>query len=145
MATKQLHTNIRDNGLSEVVAACDAGQLAVAVCEGQPADYSDVNLLKSGGGTRLSDIQAYAAADDTLQNIGVETGIFAGREVVLAAKAGVNVAEDSVASPDLVAAIIDTTNSLLLAVVEETSDQALTAGNTVDIPAITLRLPSAVT
>ena len=145
MATKQLNTSVRDNGLQSIItAAGTANTVFMAVCEGQPATYTAAQGLKSGGGTRVSAEVALAAADLTLQNIGAETGIFAGREIAVAAKSGVSVAESTGASPDLVIVLYNKTSSTLYVVNEETSNQVLTAGGTVDIPTWDLRISGTV-
>ena len=148
MATKQLNTTVRDNGLQAIItAAGTANTVFMAVCEGQPATFSDASLAKSAtptAGMRVSAEVALAAADLTLGNVGAETGIFAGRQIAVAAKAGVSVTDSTSATPDLVIVLYNKTSSTLYVVNEETSNQVLTAGGTVDIPTWNLRIAGAV-
>lgn len=61
----------------------------------------------------------------------------ASRVTTVGAKAGVSVTTSSGATPNLHIAIVDSVSSDVLLVTDETSDQVLTASNTVNIPAWT--------
>ena len=88
---------------------------------------------------------ALAAADLTLGNVGAETGIFAGRQIAVAAKTAVAVEASTGATPDLTIVLYNKTATTLYVVNEETSNQVLTAGGTVDIPTWAFRIAGAVT
>lgn len=139
MATKRLHADLRDNGLQELIDVATAGNLRLAVCEGDPATYADASST-----LRVTDAVTVAVGDLTLQNIGAESGDFAGREVAVAAKSDVNVTTTTGATPDLTVVLYDVLGSRLLVVNEETSNQALTSGNTVNIPTFDVRITSTV-
>ena len=149
MAVKRLHTTIRDNGLSTVTtAAGTANTVFMAVCEGEPTTYAQASNAKGNAttpGFRVSAEVALAAADLTLGNIGTETGIFAGRQIAVAAKTAVSVTDSTGATPDLTIVLYNKTATTLYVVNEETSNQVLTAGGTVDIPTWAFRIAGAVT
>ena len=149
MAVKRLNTAVRDNGLQSIItAAGTANTVFMAVCEGEPTTYAQASNAKGNAttpGFRVTAEVALAAADLTLRNAGAETGIFAGREIAVAAKAAVAVTDSTGATPDLVVVLYNKTSTTLYVVNEETSNQVLTAGGTVDIPTWPLRIAGAVT
>ncbi|MCF7964207.1 MAG: hypothetical protein K9L79_01570 [Methylobacter tundripaludum] len=71
------------------------------------------------------------STDYTLANQGTD-----GRKITSAAKSP-TASASSVAGDNLHFAFLDDTNSLVLAVTDEASDQVITSGNTVNIPALT--------
>lgn len=113
------------------------------------------DLLRTRGATpsRIKEhvIKAYAAGDSYATVTGnscaavdmadtdfVQSGAAGvARVTTVAAKAGVSVTADSGAGPDLHIALVDSTTSEVLLVTNETSDQVLTSGNTVNVPAWT--------
>jgi hypothetical protein len=113
------------------------------------------DLLRARGATpsRIKEhvLKAYAAGDSYATVTGnscavtdmadtdfVQSGAAgAARVTTVAAKAGVSVTADSGAGPDLHIALVDSTTNEVLLVTNETSDQVLTSGNTVNVPAWT--------
>lgn len=94
-------------------------------------------------------VKAYSAGDsyatvtttNTIANVAMTTGDFAmsgaagaARLCTVSAKSGLTATGSSGASPNLQIAIVDTTDSKVLIVTDETSDQVVTSGNTVNIP-----------
>lgn len=125
---KFVHTDIYDNGLSVLSGA---GSLTMSLCQGAPTSLSDANTLASGGGNRVSDEITVAGSDVTLGD-GSPTD---SRQVTIAAQQG-TVQEDVQSSPDLWVAVYD--GSRLLLVTDETTDQPLTSGNTLQFGEMTL-------
>lgn len=118
-----LHTDVLDNGLSELTAAT----LKMAVCQGSPTTLSEASDLLSGAGMRVSNEISVAGADVTLgQGTTAKE-----RRVTIDPQTG-SVAEDVSTTPDLWVAVYDGTR--LLVVTDEVTDQALTAGNPLNIP-----------
>lgn len=93
-------------------------------------------------------IKAYAAGDsyatvvttNSCASVSMATSDFtmsgaagATRTTTVAAKSGVSVTASSGAGPNLHVALVDSTNSVVLLVTDETSDQVLTLGNTANI------------
>lgn len=74
--------------------------------------------------------QAMVSGDYTLGSSG------SNRTLTVAAKSGVTASANSGASPNLHIAFVDSTNSKVLWVTDETSDQVVTAGNTVNFPSV---------
>lgn len=66
-----------------------------------------------------------------------------GRALTIAAKAAVSIAADSGASPDLHLVIVNTTDSEVHVVTDETTNQVLTTGGSKDLPAWSIQCPQA--
>lgn len=115
------------------------------------------DLIRTRAGTvarvKMHVIKAYAAADSYATVVGnscavvdmatadyVQSSSGSNRLTTIAAKAGVSVTANSGAGPDLHIAHVDSVSSEVLYVTNETSDQVLTSGNTVNIPAHTYRV-----
>lgn len=129
MATQYLHPDVYDNGLTEI---SDNAAMSVVVCAGAPASRAEAtDLVGVGTGKRVSNVIALPAADATL---GAATG---GRKVAIASKSG-EVAYTTAGTEDLHIAIYDGTR--LLAVTDETSDQQLTLGNPLVLPAFDISI-----
>lgn len=94
-------------------------------------------------------VKAYSAGDsystvtstNSIANVSMTAGDFsiagaagAARVTTVAAKNGLTATGSSDATPNLQIAIVDTTDSKVLFVTDETSDQVVTSGNTVNIP-----------
>lgn len=130
---KLFHQDIYDKGLEQVTNSANwaGGVLSLVVCEDPPSDFTDASTLPTNAtpGERVSSEIALAAGDLTLAD---KAG--GGREVTVAAKSG-TVADPTVNGDDLHIAIYD--GSRLLVVTDETSDQILTAGNTINLPSYT--------
>ena len=74
-----------------------------------------------------------AGGDLSLANFGTY-----GRQLDVAEKSGS--ASASATSPDLHVAIVDVTNTKVLAVTDETSDQDITNGNPITVPAFAIKI-----
>lgn len=113
------------------------------------------DLIRTLAGTasrvKMHVLKAYAAGDSYATVVGnscgsqdmvagdyVQSGAAgAARTTTIAAKNGVPVTANSGATPNLHIAHVDSTGSVVLYVTDETSDQVLTSGNTMNIPAHT--------
>jgi len=126
---KTFHNDLPDKGLQQITAAATANTLKLVLCSQQPLTLADAATLHDGSANkyRVSDAISVPIGD---VSIGDKSG--GGREVTVAAKAGtaqVTLAPGS----DLHYALYADTR--LLMVSDETSDQALTAGNPINFPA----------
>lgn len=123
---KSYHNDIYDNGLN---AAKTNGNKMV-LCKQPPASYTDANNLPTDtpAGYKIAEV-AMASGDYTVQD---KAG--GGRECAVAAKAGVTALAGSLGSDDLHIAVLDTVNSKLLVLTDETTNQPVTQGNAVNIP-----------
>ena len=131
MAT-YLHPDIFDNGLTELSE--NAG-MTIVVCDGAPTTRDEASNLLSGTGFRVSNEITLDAENITLESI------TDGRQAAIAEQTG-SVEEDSTEDPELWVAIYD--DSRLLVVTDETSDQSLTAGNPLTIPAFNVAITTTV-
>ena len=131
MAT-YLHPDIFDNGLTELSSGTD---MSIVVCDGAPTTRDEASTLLSGDGYRVSDEITLDADDVTLESV------TDGRQATIAEQTG-SVAEDTTDTPELWVAIYDDTR--LLVVTDETSDQSLTEGNPLTIPAFNVSIATAV-
>lgn len=121
------------------------------------------DLIRTRAGTaarvKMHLIKAYAAGDSYATVTGnscavvdmatadfVQSGAAgAARTCTVAAKAGVTVTAASGAAPNLHIALVDSTTSEVLYVIDETSDQVISAGgNTVNFPSHTYVVPQPV-
>lgn len=97
-------------------------------------------------------LKAYTAGDtfatvnttNNIAEVAVDTNDFvlsngasSSRVMTAAAQNGVTATADSGASPDLHIAFVDTVNSVVYWVTDETSNQVVTNGNTVNLPSVT--------
>lgn len=114
---------------------------------------TDLIRTRAGTAARVKQhvIKAYAAGDSYATVTGNSTAVVdmaagdfvqsgaagAARVTTVGAKAGVSVTANSGATPNLHIAIVDSVSSDVLLVTDETSDQVLTSGNTVNVPAWT--------
>lgn len=121
---------------------------------------SDIIRTRAGTAARVKQhvIKAYAANDSYATVVGnscavvdmaagdfVQSGAAgASRVTTVAAKNTVSVTANSGAGPNLHIAVVDSVSSEVLYVTDETSDQVLTSGNTVNIPSYTYTLPQPV-
>lgn len=123
------HQDIYDKGLDEVTTAATGGTLQMAICKGLPTSRAEVTADLTTTGKRNSPLRNLPAGEVTLANRGG-----GGREITIAAKATGNgtVVQTTVAGDDLFYAIID--GARLLVVLDEPSNQALTAGNELSYP-----------
>lgn len=128
-----LNNDVFDYGLNVFVSTANAGNLRMALCAGNPANFSEVNNLYPTG-KRISDLVAFNSGDVTLSNVS------GGRAANFPAKSGT--AQASVTGADLTVALVDVTtgSERLLAVLEETTDQPITSGNTINFPAFNISI-----
>lgn len=133
MATKSLHTDIYDKGLSEFVNVATAGNLRLIICAGTPASVTEARTLYDGsaGKARLSNEITVNAADITLSGTTTRTATFA-------AKSGTFAATKAAGDLSYVLVDINATTPRLLYVGKETTDQAVTNGNTSNLPSFTI-------
>jgi hypothetical protein len=117
---KFFNTDVFDNGLNQIVN--DANQIHLI------SNYTAGDSYATVTGNSLGNA-ALAGGDKTLSAEGT------GRKVTTGAVSGTATATD--ASPtDLHFALIDTVNSKVLAVTDETTDQGITSGNTLNFPSL---------
>jgi hypothetical protein len=120
--SKYLHPDVLDNGLALIKT--NAQQVALIKNYTVNDSYATVtgNIVAAAATTSTD----FTLADqDTL-----------GRKVTSTAKAPTATAA-SIEGDNLHFALLDDTNSKVLAVTDETTDQVVTVGNTVNIPALT--------
>lgn len=118
---KYLHPDVLDNGLQEILDQT-AGNVDMLLID----SYTQGQSYATVDSNKLATINL-AGGDFTLENDGTY-----GRRLRVAEKTGS--ASSSAASPDLHIAIVDVTNTTVLAVTDETSDQAITSGNPITVP-----------
>lgn len=122
---KYFHDKLFDNGLAYV----QTNGNKMVICKGPPATFAEANTLASAGGKGVSGTGVAMASGDFA--IGARAG--GGREITVTAKSG-TVSDATVGTDDLHIAILNTATSELLLVTDEVTNQALTAGNPVNIP-----------
>lgn len=105
------------------------------------ANVNKMVLLKA---YTAGDSYATVNATNNIAEVAMVTGDFplsngasGSRVMTVAAKNGVTATADSGASPDLHIAFVDTVNSVVYWVTDETSNQVVTNGNTVNFPSLT--------
>lgn len=116
---KSVHNDVLDAALSYISGNADG----ISVCETEPTSYAEATTNKGGGGNKL--------AATTPSFTGPADGDTSGRKVTSDQKTGVSV--DVTGDADHVA-LTDSGNTKLLYVTTCTQ-QTLTSGNTVTIPA----------
>jgi len=126
---KWTHTDVLDNGLNEIVNNGDVLHVISA--------YAAADNYATVTGNSVANY-SLAGGDKTLA-----AHATTGRKVTIGAKSGNN-ATATAASPDLHLAVVDSVNSKVLYVTDETSDQPITSGNPVNTPAFDLQLPQPV-
>jgi hypothetical protein len=109
-----------------------------------------INRIKTNA-NKMVLLKAYAAGDNyatvngtnNIAEVAMATGDFAlgagaasARTLTTTAKTGVTATAGSGASPDLHIAFVDTVASKVLWVTDETTNQVVTSGNTVNFPAL---------
>lgn len=127
MGVKWYHPNVLDQGLQYMQT--NALQLHLIKNYAAGDAYATVlaNSLASS---------ALAGGDKVL---GDQTPSTLGRQLATASKTP-NSSASSIVSDDLHVALLDTTNSIVVAVTDETTDQVITSPNPVTIPAINWKL-----
>lgn len=119
---KWVNSLVLDNGLNEIKNNANRLHLIKAYASGD--SYATVI------GNSCADV-AMASGDYTLGN-----GAGSARTLTTASGKSATASANSGAGPNLHLAYVDTVNSRVLWVTDETSDQVITAGNTVNFPAV---------
>lgn len=125
MAVKYYNPDILDYGLSRVKTKIDAAntvKLHILKAYTTSDTYTTAKNTNSVGSVALASGDITAADQGTL-----------GRQITIAAKS-LTASADSGASPDLHVAILDETDSKILIVTDETSNQQIVNGNTINVP-----------
>lgn len=118
--TKFLHDDVLDNGLQYIKDNCDK----IVALEGYAATYADANDQKgTNTGKNLAEV-ATTSPDFTLAN-----GDVSGRKVTSAVKNGVSILQDGNADH---IGWLDTVNSQILAITDNSETDALVTGNDVN-------------
>jgi hypothetical protein len=120
---KWVHPDVLDFGIDRIRTASTKLILLKAYAAGD--SYATVN-----GTNNIAEV-AVTSGDFTLSN-----GASSSRTITSAAKTGVTSTSSSGASPDLHFAFVDATNSKVLWVTDETTNQVVTAPNPVNIPSL---------
>ncbi|MCP5197298.1 MAG: hypothetical protein H6974_11005 [Gammaproteobacteria bacterium] len=117
------HADVVDNGIAYIKNNCDA----IALIDAYSAGDSYATVVGNSVCSVVVDSSDFTLADNSS---------FAGsRKISVGAQSG-TASADSVATPALHFAYLDTGNSKVLAVSDETSDQVITNGNPVSFPAL---------
>lgn len=119
-----LHTDVLDNGLSELAG----GTLTAVVCQGAPSDRTAAATLASSGGNRVSDALAVTVS-------ALEPGANANSRQVRSPQVD-GVAQQAVSGGDLWVALYDATR--LLVVTDDISDADFADGATLRIPEVVI-------
>jgi hypothetical protein len=132
MAAKYYHPNVLDSGLNYIPARVTASKaLRVHLLKAYTQGDTYATCVTNSVGSNSVDLVAgdfALAAQGTL-----------GRKLTIATK-GVLVGSNTGASPDLHVAILNTTDSEVLAVTDETTNEVLVTGDVRQIPAIVLNM-----
>jgi hypothetical protein len=119
---KYLHLNVLDSGLNLIKTSAQRVALIKNYSVGDSYATVTGNIVAAAATT---------SADYTLANQGA-----GGRKITSTAKSP-TASASSASGDNLHLAFLDDTNNLVLAVTDETSDQIITSGNTVNIPVLT--------
>jgi hypothetical protein len=119
---KWVNADVLDNGLAEIRTDANSMRLLSAYSAGD--SYSTVN-------TNSIAAVAMTSGDYTLGN-----GASSSRTLTTASGKSATASANSGGTPNLHIAFIDTATSRVLWVTDETSDQVVTSGNTVNFPAL---------
>jgi len=120
---KWVHADVLDGGLNAIKSNANSMRLLKAYTAGD--SYSTVNSTNT-----IASV-AMAAGDYTLAD-----AVAGARKLTTASGKSATASASSGASPDLHLAFVDTANSKVLWVTDETTDQVVTSGNTVTFPAV---------
>lgn len=118
-----LHADVLDNGLAYIKNNCDF----ILLIDAYSADDSYATVFSNAVCAVAVDASDFTISDN---------GSFAGsRKIAVGAQSG-TASDDSIATPDLYFAYVDSTSTKVLAISDETSDQVITSGNPVSFPAL---------
>lgn len=135
----QLNDVIRDNGLVYVQTNKADMKLVLVVGDPTGVSYADLDTnLGTGNGKKVAEVTDLS----TIGTVGARAG--GGRKITIPAFNGVSVLVNSGAAPDLHIVLLRITGSVIVAFSDETSNQQLTAGNQVNLPAWDIGFPNAV-
>lgn len=121
---KYFHPDVQDDGLNEVVSNANELHLVKNYAQGDAYAVVLANSIASA---------ATVPGDYPLSDQGT-----LGRQLTSPAKSPTSTGS-SIVSDDLHIALLDTAASRVLMVTDETSDQPITAGNVVNIPAVNFK------
>lgn len=140
MGTKWAHADVLDNGPEYIRTQASSSPSAVVqhVVQHYSAGDSYATVVANSIGSVTMDL-----ADLVMSSTGSPA---LDRTFTVAAKAGVTADASTDASPvpDLHFVLVDSTNSKVLLVTNESTDQAVVAGNTMNIPSWTYTVPQPV-
>lgn len=119
---KFVHSDVLDNGLAAIKSGANKVIVLKAYTVGD--SYATVNTTNNIGEAAMT------SGDYTLGSSGLN------RTLTTASGKTATASANSGASPDLHFAFVDTAGSRVLWVTDETSNQVVTAGNTLTIPAL---------
>lgn len=122
---KEYSPLVFDNGLNEIVSNANALWLV----KDPVANDAINNNYAALDAKRVASV-TLAGGDKVLADYA------SGRQVTTAAKTDSAADADSVGGDDLHFALVDTVNSRVLAITDETTDQAITSGNGVNLPSL---------
>lgn len=122
-----LHPDVLDRGLQEIIDKVSAGNVDLLLIDGYTFGAAYATVV-------ANEIMAIDLAfiDFALENQGT------GRKLVVAEKAGTISADAT--NPDLHVAIVDITNTKVLAVTDETGDNDLSVGDPKTIPSFGINM-----
>lgn len=120
---KWVHADVLDLGINRIKTNADKMVLLKAYAAAD--SYATVN-----GTNNIGEV-AMASGDYTLGN-----GASSSRTLTTASGKTATASANSGAGPNLHIAFVDTVNSAVLWVTDETSDQVVTSGNTVNFPSV---------
>lgn len=126
---KWAHSDLLDNGPQGAIVtpAATANRIVEHVIKA----YASGDSYATVTGNSIGNV-SLAAGDVPLSG-----GAGSARTMTVAAKSGVTASASSGATPNLHFAIVDSTSSKVLLVTDETSDQVVTSGNTINLPSWT--------
>jgi hypothetical protein len=136
MANKWIHPDVFDNGLGTMATLCATKTLQLKVIKAYAVADSYATVT---GNIVASHAINLAAGDFVITTPGGTNN----RMVTVAAK-GVTFSADTGATPDTHVAIVNTTDSKVLAVWDETGDAVIATGEVRNVPAqtITFQMPT---
>lgn len=133
---KRIGSSVCDSGLTYPGARATAGDtITLHVIKAYSAGDSYATVTGNSVGS-----VALAAGDFSVGNNGST-----GRRLTVASKSIASASANSGATPDLHQAVVNATNSEVLLVTDETSDQVITSGNPITTFAMTFDVPFAAT
>lgn len=126
---KEYNPLVMDNGLNELINNADT----LWVIKNPVAGDASNNEHTALSGKVVASV-ALSGGDKSLSDYAN------GRQVTTAAKQDPAADDASIVTDDLHFALVDSVNSRVLAITNETTDQAITMGNPIDIPPINWKI-----